>query len=165
MPFAIQTTDKSIWVYYISNLTNNGKYFDIYALQSSAIAPIHDVDLASISASPGPGSYWTITVKVLNPGDFNENVTVSLILYDSIVYSFGPAQSLVLAAGSTNMVFSWNTGSIPTGLYRARATVAPVPGESLPNQVDNALRTGVLIQVVTVTPPTGPVGGHVSFHV
>jgi hypothetical protein len=165
MPFAIQTTDKSIWVYYISNLTNNGKYFDIYALQSSAIAPIHDVDLSSITASPGPGSSWTITVKVQNPGDFNETVNVSLILYDSTVYSFGPAQSFVLAAGATSIVFSWNTGSIPTGLYRARATVAPVPGESLPNQVDNALRTGVLIQVVTVTPPTGPVGGHVSFHV
>jgi hypothetical protein len=102
---------------------------------------------------------------VQNPGDFNETVNVSLILYDSTVYSFGPAQSFVLAAGATSIVFSWNTGSIPTGLYRARATVAPVPGESLPNQVDNALRTGVLIQVVTVTPPTGPVGGHVSFHV
>jgi len=164
-PAAVQSnTDKSIWVMYSSNSAAIGEY-DIWALQSSPIAPIHDVDLASVTASPGLGSSWTITVKVMNPGDFNETVSVSLILYDSTVYSFGPAQTLVLAAGSTNLVFNWNTGSIPTGLYRARATVTPAPGESLPNQADNALRTGILIQVTTVVPPTGPVGGHVSFHV
>jgi hypothetical protein len=166
MPWAIQANNpstKSIWLFYSSNLFYNN--FDMYALTSSWVSPVHDVTITNISATPGQGSSWTVTVRVANLGDYTETVSVIMAMYDSTSYVFGPLSGSVVPGGSVNIVFVWTTNGFPTGSYGARASVAPVPGETLPNQADNTLQMGGLVQVVTVVPPTGPVGGHAPYHV
>jgi hypothetical protein len=163
-PAAVQSSavDRAIWVFYNSNLN---VYWNTYALMSQQVYPVHDVDVSSVTASQGQGSTWTITVRVANPGDYTETVSVTMTMYDSTSYVFGPLSGSVVPGGSVNIVFVWDTTGFPTGSYGARASVAPVPGETLPNQADNTLQVGGLVQVVTVVPPTGPVGGHAPYHV
>jgi hypothetical protein len=163
-PAAVQSSavDRAIWVFYNSNLN---VYWNTYALMSQQVYPVHDVDVSSVTASQGQGSTWTITVRVANLGDYTETVSVTMTMYDSMGYVFGPLSGSVVPGGSVNIVFVWDTTGFPSGSYGARASVAPVPGETLPNQADNTLQVGGLVQVVTIVPPTGPVGGHAAYHV
>jgi hypothetical protein len=151
MPSAIQATGTagtSLWVFYSTNYLLND--FNIWALMSSSIYPIHDVTVSSIAATPGSGTTWTITVTVLDLGDYSETVIVSLALYNSSSYSLGPLSGFVNLGASTSIVFTWNIAGVPGGLYGATATVAPVPGQSLGNQGHNSLQVAGLIQIVPV---------------
>jgi len=166
MPWAIQANNpvtKSIWLFYSSNLFYNN--FDMYALTSSYVYPVHDVTITNISATAGQGSSWTITVRVANLGDFPETVIVVMTIYNSTSYVFGPSSGSVVQGGAVNIVFAWDTASFATGSYGARASVAPVPGETLPNQGDNTLQVGGLVNVVTVFVAAGGSGGRPPSHV
>ncbi len=158
-PAAVQGADKTIWLFYSSDLTGFGSDYDIYYLKSNAISPIHDVTISSITVSQGPGTAWTIIVKVVDPGDYSETVSVSLTLSNITSYNLGPMSGSVSVGGSTNIVFAWNSAFIPIGLYGATGTVTPVPGQSLGNQAGDTLRVNSLIQVV-LTPAAGGGGGH-----
>jgi hypothetical protein len=155
MPSAIQASGSSgtsLWIFYSTNYLFND--FDIWALMSSSIYPIHDVTVSSITASPGPGTTWTITVTVLDLGDYSETVIVSLSLYNSTSYSLGPSSGFVNLGASTSIVFTWNTAGVPSGIYGATATVSPVPGQSPGNQGHNSLQVGSLIQIIQVVVPS-----------
>jgi hypothetical protein len=145
-PFAVQSTyNKSIWLFYT---TNPFSAEDIYALISSPISPIHDVTITTVTPSAqlefagglpsiGQSDIVSFTVTVLNRGDQSEIVTVSLTVYNSSSYSLGTKQNLAVPGGTVNLVFNWNATSVKLGFYSAVAYVAPVSGETVPNQADN----------------------------
>jgi hypothetical protein len=160
MPWAIQAnnpTTKSIWLFYSSNLFYNN--FDIYALTSSWVSPVHSVAVTKISATPGQGSSWTITVTVANLGDYSESASATLILSNTTSYTLGPTSGQVLIGASTNIVITWDASAANSGSYSARATVAPVSGETLGNLGDNTLTVNNLILVIAQPPPPGSGGG------
>jgi hypothetical protein len=146
MPFPVQSTyNKSIWLFYTTNPFSSE---DIYALISSPISPIHDVTIAAVTpswpiefagglASIGQSPIISFNVTVLNLGDQSEIVTVSLSVYNSSSYSLGTKQNLAVPGGTVNLVFNWNATIAKLGFYSAVAYVAPVPGETIPNQADN----------------------------
>jgi len=165
MPSAIQANSsfsKSIYLFYSSNYFFNN--FDMYAISSGAISPIHDVTVSNISATLGPGGSWTITVTVRNLGDSSETVSVTLILSNTTSYTLGPLSGQVLIGSSTNIVFNWSPQNANNGLYSASATVAPVPGETLGNQADNALQAHNLFRYVQLVIPAGG-GGRAPIHI
>jgi hypothetical protein len=162
MPWAIQANNpvtKSIWLFYSSNLFYNN--FDVYALTSSTVSPVHDLAVTKISASPGQGSSWTITVTVANLGDSLESASVTLVLSNTTGYTLGPSSKQVLIGSSTNIVFTWDAASALSGSYSAFAIVTPVNGETLGNQGDNSLQTPNLITVAHPILATGSGGGRV----
>ena len=136
----------------------------MYAISSGAISPIHDVTVSNISATLGPGGSWTITVTVRNLGDYSETVSVTLILSNTTSYTLGPLSGQVLIGSSTNIVFNWSPQNANNGLYSASATVAPVPGETLGNQGDNAVQAHNLFRYVQPVIPAGS-GGRAPRHI
>jgi hypothetical protein len=170
-PFAIQASDKTIWVFYSSNLTGNGQDYDIYALQSSVLPPVHDVAVSSLRSSAtwlyaggwkflGQSAVVTFNVTVVNLGDFNETVTVQLSAFNTTTYFLGSLTAPVLKGSSTLFVFSWNTTSVGAGLYSLSATALPVPGETLGNQGDNTLQANRIILIAVVgNVPSAASGG------
>jgi hypothetical protein len=159
MPTAIQASTsvtKSIWVFYTSNLFYNN--FDMYALTSSSIFPVHDVTITKISVSPGPGSSWIINVTVADLGDYSESVSVNLSMFNTTNYNLGNLPGSVLLGGTAKISFSWNTASVTPGLYSASASVT-TPGETLGNQGDNSIQTNNLIQVLPLPPSIDGGGG------
>ena len=145
-PFSVQSTyNKSIWVFYTTNPFSDE---DIYALISSPIQPVHDVTITTVApswqmeyaggmASIGQSAIVSFTVTALNRGDQSEIVTVSLSVYNASSYNLGTKQNLAVPGGTANLVFDWNATSVKLGYYSALAAVAPVPGETVPNQADN----------------------------
>jgi hypothetical protein len=165
MPSAIQANNsfsKSIWIFYSSNYLFNN--FDMYAVSSSAISPIHDVTMSNISATAGSAGSWTVIVTVRNLGDYSETVSVTLILSNTTSYTLGPLSGQVLIGSSTNIVFNWSPQNANNGLYSASATVAPLPGETLGNQGDNALQAHNLFRYVQLVIPAGS-GGRAPVHI
>ena len=160
MPFAVQAnsgSSKAIWLFYSSNLLFN--VFDIYAIQSSYISPVHDVTISQISASPKTGSTGTISVTVVNLGDYAESVSVTVTFTNTTRYTVGPSTGSVPIGGSVNIVLSWSSSTISPGQYSAIATVAPVPGENVGNQGDNSLQMNGPITVIPAPSLFGSVGG------
>jgi hypothetical protein len=145
-PNAVQSTyNKSIYLFYI---TDANKADDIYALISTQISPIHDVTITGVTPSAyieyaggmpsiGQSPIVSFTVTVLNRGDQSEIVTVSLSLSNSSSINLGTRQNLATPGGTVNIVFNWNATLVQYGWYSAVASVAPVPGETVPNQADN----------------------------
>jgi hypothetical protein len=175
MPFAIQAPDKSIWVYYVSNLTNNGQDFDIYALQSSAIFPIHDVAVSSVRASNswvyaggwqaiGQSAVVTFNVTIVDLGDSSENVTVQLTASNSTTYNIGSLKAPVAVGLPTVFTFKWNTTGVSPGLYSVKAYAVPVPGENLGNQVNNTLQANKILLVAVVGAVSSAGGGGRGLH-
>lgn len=166
MPSAIQANNafsKSIWIFYSSNYIFNN--FDMYAISSSAISPIHDVTISNISAASGSGSSWTITVTVRNLGDYSETASVTLLVSNTTSYTQGPVSQQVLIGSSTNFIFTFPTQPTQpanSGLYSASATVAPVPGETLADQGDNSLQVHNLFMYIQPVVPAGG-GGRPGF--
>ncbi len=146
VPFGVQSTyGRSIWLFYTTNPSSG---LDIYALVSSPIQPIHDVTIASVTpswqieyagglASIGQSAIVSFTVTVLNLGDQSEIVTVSLTVYNSTSYNLLTKQNLAVPGGTVSLVFNWDATNAKLGFYSAVAYVAPVPGETIPNQADN----------------------------
>ncbi|TMI34939.1 hypothetical protein E6H27_00595 [Candidatus Bathyarchaeota archaeon] len=164
-PAAIQSntpTDKSIWVFIRSDRPN-AVDFDIWALNSSPVSPVHDVKISTVAPLncaqpckkyPTPLKYApvpqyanpvvNITVTVSNPGDFVESFSVTLTAMNTTSSSIGTLAGNVAIGGSTSVVFSWNTTGFKPGRYALSATVT-VPIESVGNRGDDPL--GVTNQV------------------
>jgi hypothetical protein len=152
MPVIVQSSnDKSLWIFYI---TDPGPNEDIWALRSSAIAPVHDVSLLSFSPiySPsnvlqysggfktiGQSPFLTLNVTIGDPGDFTEIVQVTLTIFNSTNYVVRPMAAVASPGGMTNLLFKWNTTGVRPALYGFIAAVSPIPGESLGNSGDDSL--------------------------
>jgi len=158
-PSAVQAADKSIWLFYSSDLTGLGADFDIYYMTSSCICPVHDVKVASVRASPSmlyPGglksvnqsSFVSVPVTLTNPGDFPETMTVSVTAFNATTYKIfsGTLPFSVASGGAVILTFYWNTSAtfLP-GRYGISAFISPVPGESVGNQGDNLLMVKNLV--------------------
>jgi hypothetical protein len=83
----------------------------------------------------------TITVTVYDPGDFNENVILTLQALNwtnSVVMTV--TQTGPVAAGvSASFPFSWNVSGVAPGRYTLLATIAPVAGETPGTILGNSL--------------------------
>ncbi len=150
MPAAVQSTgDKSIWVF-TSSTAPGSSGFDIYAVKSSPVSPVHDVTVSTFNtssilqypgglASVGQSPLVTISVTILNLGDLAETVQVSLTVFNITSYSLGPSTVPVVAGGSVTVFFDWNTTGVKPGRYGISASVIPVPGETVGSAGDNSL--------------------------
>src|SRR5437660_1752250 len=154
MPSAAQSSygTKSLWLFYSSNL--NEPTYDIYALMSSGISPVQDVDLSAIHASNNLGTFWeypgglksigqsaivTVSITVANLGDYGESISLSLTATNKTSTSLGTKTSFVGPGASVIVYYYWNTSGIKPARYGFSATVTPVPGEAYGNTFDNTL--------------------------
>jgi hypothetical protein len=153
-PSAVQSTysTKPIWIFYTSNL--NVPTYDIFAITSSGIGPIHDVSVTGVYASSSLATVWeypgglssvgqsaivTITVTVANAGDFSQTVYVNLTATNSTNISIGQRSGFVGPGGSVNIYFFWNTTNVKPARYGMAANLLLVPGETYGNSFDNVL--------------------------
>ena len=174
MPLAIQTSDKSIWIYYISDIPN-GTNFDIYALKSSSISPVHSVAVSSLKSSAtwlyiggskllGQSAVVTFNVTVVNLGDSSESTTVQLSAFNTTTYQLGSKTLTVASGASLIFTFSWNTTGVNPGTYSLKA-VASIPIETLGNQGDNTFQANKILLLVPWGGATGVGGGggHIQY--
>ena len=110
----------------------------------------HDVAITNVVASPNvvtAGELVAILVDVQNQGTVAETVDVTAY-YDSNVIL--PQTVVVPPFGALEtLTFSWDTTSVPMGLYEIKAEANPVPGET--DLSDNALVNGAVLVRVPVT--------------
>jgi hypothetical protein len=169
LPFVVQTADKTIWVFYSSDLTGNGKQWDIYALDSSQVFPVHDVAVSSLLSSAawvyaggsktlGQSANVTFTVTIVNLGDSAEIVTVQLSSTNITTYNLGSKALTVPLGGSVVFTFGWNTTTVIPGIYSLKATAA-IPVEPLGNQGDNIVQANRMIWIVAQGGATAATGG------
>jgi hypothetical protein len=155
MPAAVQASDKSIWMFYVSDLTGLGQDFDIYFMTSSPIYPIHDVAVKSIRASPQfvySGQTMSIRVTVSNLGDFFETIQLSVQTVGPTTFTVGSVSASLPSGTWITLLFSWSPNSAPLGLYTIVAWVPPVNGETIGNSGDNTLS----YSFIAVLPPDEP---------
>ncbi|TMI13990.1 hypothetical protein E6H33_09415 [Candidatus Bathyarchaeota archaeon] len=156
-PFAVQGRDTSLYVFFATDVVSpfSAYGFDIYYIQSSPIYPVHSVAVTGISIFPlrnypygdRPTNIATITVTVSNPGDYNENVpvTVQTINKTGTVFWTSTQTSQVLSGLSLTFTFSWNVSKIHPGRYTVLASIPRLTGESLGNFLGNSLNYHWLI--------------------
>src|SRR6266567_234689 len=160
-PSAIQGVDRSVYVFFSSDITNMGSSFDIYYLKSAPILGVHNVAVNKIQASPSvlyPGGLKSvnqsplvhINVTVVNLGDFSETISVSLTAVNKTSYPVGTATTTISPRSPVAVIsFTWNTtSSVKPGRYGFVATISPVPGESFGNTPDNTLVTKNLVHLL-----------------
>ena len=157
-PAAVQATiDLKIHVFYATDPSVTG--FDIWSLESAPVSPIHDVAVTAYSpssalqyqgglASIGQSSNVTVSVTVTNPGDFTENVQLTLTATNTTNYVIGVKTTIIGAGGGAVFLFNWNTTGVTPARYGLSAILAPVPGESLGNQADDSLKTSNQIHIL-----------------
>lgn len=167
-PFVIQAGDKSIYVYYISDIPT-GSNFDIYAVKSSSISPVHNVAVSALKSSAawlyiggskllGQSAVVTFNVTVLNLGDSSESTTVQLSAFNTTTYQLGSKTMTVASGTSLIFTFSWNTTGVNPGTYSLKA-VASIPVEPLGNQGDNTLQANRILLLVPWGGASGAGGG------
>ncbi|HZY93308.1 MAG TPA: sialidase family protein [Candidatus Bathyarchaeia archaeon] len=150
MPAAVQTSvGNSIWLFYTTNAAPGTNEFDIYVLKSSRIAPVHDVAITNIQASPSLTYPWgaapsqsLITFTVTNLGDFSENVPVAIqASINSTIFNVGTYSVNVLPTFSSSITVLWNItkARAPAGHYAFTASTPRLAGESAINAADNTL--------------------------
>jgi hypothetical protein len=152
MPSAVQTSFgvKSLWVFYSSNL--NVADLDIFALQSSGVYPVHDVAISRVYASSNLGTSWeypgglksvgqsaieTVTMSIVNTGDYVESPTVTASVTNSTVITVGTQNSMVGPGNTMNFYFYWNTSGVNPARSGVSVSIAALPGETLGNMGDN----------------------------
>jgi len=152
MPSAVQSIYgvKSIWIFYTSNL--NEPDYDIFALTSTGISSVHDVIVSGTSSSNNLGTNWeypgglrsvgqsaivTITVTIVNIGDFVENVNVTLSATNTTSILVGSHKSLVGPGNLMNFFFYWNTSNVRAARYGLSASITGI-SYSLGNMGDNS---------------------------
>jgi hypothetical protein len=152
MPNAAQSSYavKSIWVFYTSN--ENVNNFDIYALMSSGINPVHDVAVSALSASSNLGTVWeypgglkaaglsatmTITVKISNIGDYVETVYAAVSVTNTTSLGLGTVKNLIGPGSTATFYYYWNTTGVRPARYAITVNITPLPGESQGNMGDN----------------------------
>jgi hypothetical protein len=97
------------------------------------------VDLSEILVAPG-GSVQ-IDVTVMNKGTETVNFNVNVYYNDSSIEA-QPVAGLV-AGGSRELSFDWDTTDVDAGAYLIRATVDALQGEA--NAADNSVTTGIVV--------------------
>ncbi len=153
MPSAVQSSYgvKPIWIFYTSNL--NVPDYDIYALQSSGVSPVHDLTIPGASASSNLGTLWeypgglksvgqsaivTVTVSIADVGDYVENAIVTLTISNTTVAYTAIEKSLVGPGNTMNFYFYWNATTAKPAWYSLSISLALLPGETYGNSFDNS---------------------------
>jgi len=153
MPSAVQSSygSKSIWIFYTSNL--NVPDYDIFALMSTGISPVHDVKISGLSATNSLGTNWeypgglksigqsaivTIAVTIANIGDYAENPLVTLSATNTTVITIGSRSGQVGPGNTMSFYFYWNTTNVKPARYGLSVSIAALPGETLGNMWDNS---------------------------
>lgn len=152
MPSAVQSNTgvKSLWVFYSSN--QNVPDYDIFAVMSTGVYPVHDVRISALSASSNLGTSWeypgglqsvgqsgfvTITVIVANIGDYVENATLTLGATNTTTLTIATLKSLVGPGNTMNFYFYWNTTNVKPARYGMSVSIAALAGETTGNMGDN----------------------------
>ena len=152
MPSAVQSNTgvKPLWVFYSSN--QNVPDYDIFAVMSTGVYPVHDVTVSRLSASSNLGTNWeypggltsigqspiiSITVAVTNIGDHVENVSLTLTGTNTSIITIGTLRSLLGPGNTMNFYFYWNTTNAKPARYGFLVSIATLPGETLGNLGDN----------------------------
>lgn len=163
MPNAVQTSFgvKSVWILYSSNY--NVPDYDIYAVQSTGINPVHDVIVSGVSAYNNLGTSWeypgglqsvgqsaimTIRVVMANIGDYLENAIVTLSSTNTTVVTIGTLKSLVGPGNTMNFYFYWNTTNVKPARYGLSLSIAALPGETVGNLGDNSFSLSNQIHIL-----------------
>lgn len=163
MPSAVQsnTEVKSIWVFYASN--QNVPDYDIFAVMSTGVYPVHDVTVSALSASSNLGTSWeypgglasagqgpivTANVTIANTGDYVENISLTLSATNTSIIKIGTIKSLLGPGNSMNFYLYWNTTNAKPARYGFSANVATLPGETLGNLGDNSYSTANQIHIL-----------------
>src|SRR5438132_1652801 len=154
MPSAVQSMYgvKPLWVFYTSNL--NVPDYDIYALQSSGVSPVHDLAVSGLSASSNLGTSWvypgclksvgqsaivTVVVSIADIGDYVDNAAVTLTISNTTTAYTGTINGLIGPGNTMNFYFYWNTTNARPARYAMSASIALVSGETYGNSFDNGL--------------------------
>lgn len=170
-PTAVQSiNDKYVWVFYASDPVST---LDIYALQSATcvsgsctprqIAPVHDITISYFSTSnaePYQGGFHNsyaginesalvqVSATVTNPGDYVENVTLSLIATNTTNYNLGTQIILNVQPGGSGIgSLNFNTTLVKPARYGISGN-ASILKESLGNKPDGLLSTSNQIHVL-----------------
>jgi len=163
MPSAVQSNTgvKPLWVFYSSN--QNVPDYDIFAVMSTGVNPVHDATVSRFAASTNQGTTWqypgglksvgenaimTITVTVANIGDYLESVTLTLAATNTTSINLATFRSLVGPGNTMNFYYYWNTSNVKPARYGVSASIAALPGETLGNMGDNNVSTTNLIHIL-----------------
>lgn len=144
------TPDHSLWILYSSDAFLGGTDFSIYYIKSNQIFPVENAAVTKVSISPNMMFPWgirkqsistaTVAVTIANLGDFPENITYTIQAVNTTTFSLGSGFWLAASGSSKTITVSWNASLANPGLYTIVASVAPVPGETFGNMMDNTLR-------------------------
>lgn len=111
----------------------------------------HDVAIVNVIPSDQymdviPGQIVNVLVVVKNEGNATETFEVSAF-YDSILIGTSSAVSLSPNA-QRNLIFAWNTSSVPDGTYAISAAASVVLGET---DIDDNTYTNGAVTVTSMT--------------
>ncbi len=142
-PSAIQGVDKSLWIFYSSDLTNAGSLFDIYYIKTNQIYPVHDPAVTKVTVSPAKMYPWnvaTINVTLADLGDFIENIQLTVQAVNKTSFNVGSASTFLASGQSKIFSFTWNASSAPSARYTIIASILLGPGETMGAGLDNTFR-------------------------
>ncbi len=163
MPSAVQSAYgvKPIWIFYTSDL--NVPDYDIYALMSTGVSPVHDVMVSGLHVSNNLGTNWeypgglksvgqsaivTIAVNVTNIGDYLETVSMTLTAQNTTSITIGAVNNPVGPGSTMPFYYYWNTSNLRPARYGLTATIAILPGESLGNMGDNTFSATNQVHII-----------------
>jgi hypothetical protein len=160
MPVAVQASDRSLWLFYSSDLSEIiGGDYDIYYMKSALIYPIHDVTVYSIRSSTPllyPGGLKSINqsaivrfnVTVANTGDFPEILNLQLRAVNTTSYLIGSLSKGIASSSSLTFSFAWNTTRVIPARYTMVAVISPLPGETIGDLGDNTLSVSNVVHIL-----------------
>jgi parallel beta-helix repeat protein len=106
---------------------------------------VHDVAVTGVTANRTwvyQGFSVDVNITVLNKGDFDENVTVTLY-YNTAANKMIGTQTLTISAGQNETVaFTWDTTGVPYPHNYTITAVATIPADN--NPADNTLAGGTI---------------------
>jgi len=163
MPSAVQSNTgvKPLWIFYASN--QNVPDYDIFAVTSTGVNPVHDLKVSGLSATNNLGTSWqypgglksvgqgaieTVAVSVADVGDYLENAIVTLTATNTTAITIGTRTSLVGPGSTMNFYFYWNTTNVLPARYGLSVSIAALPGETLGNMGDNSFALANQVHII-----------------
>jgi hypothetical protein len=125
--------DKSFHMIVVAN--KDGYSEAVYS--TILIPPVHDVAVSSMVTCKDnclplvtvcAGYTIHINVTIVNPGNFTENVNVTVSVNTTVVATLSLADLMPLS--EVTLPFLWNTSGYTLGCYKITAYAAPVVGET-----------------------------------